>query len=101
MVKKSKLLAALDAYKGRNYKLEKQKNLRKQAAKKKGLSIQVRNSDAKSGPTGGESVDGLKLAPEENSGGWESDESEDAVAGAVGRRSTLGLTFSCSSVRSD
>ncbi|OAX81165.1 hypothetical protein ACJ72_04492 [Emergomyces africanus] len=35
MVKKSKLLLALDAHKGRNYELERQKKLQKAAAKKK------------------------------------------------------------------
>ena len=35
MVKKSKLLAALDAHKGRNYELERQKALQKKAEKRK------------------------------------------------------------------
>ena len=35
MAKKSKLLLALDAHKGRNYELERQKKLQKAAAKEK------------------------------------------------------------------
>lgn len=38
MVTKSKLLSALDAHKGKNYELEKQKKLQKQAAKRKRLN---------------------------------------------------------------
>ncbi|KAI9736139.1 MAG: rRNA-processing protein and EBNA1-binding protein ebp2 [Cirrosporium novae-zelandiae] len=40
MAKKSKLFAALDAEKGRDYKLEKQKKLQKQAEKRKRIKLQ-------------------------------------------------------------
>lgn len=82
MAKKSKLLMALDTSKGRDYKLEKQKRLRKQAAKLKSYP-QVQSSDVDGGPLGGALVNGTDLEPDVKSEGWESGESEDAVAGAV------------------
>ena len=84
MAKKSKLLAALDAHKGRDYKVEKQKKLQKQAAKKKDSNPQVQSLDADNhGPIGGGPVNGPKLEPEEDSEGWESHESRNAMAEAV------------------
>lgn len=75
MVKKSKLLTALDAHKGRDYEAERQKKLQKQAAKRKAdKSVTLedalgRSIIAENGPNG---------IPElsEESEGWESDESE-------------------------
>lgn len=64
MAKKSKLLAALDAHKGRDYKLEHQKKLQKQAERRKCSTVtkpDVENPD-------------LEIDAENS--GWESDESE-------------------------
>ncbi len=83
MAKKSKLLAALDAHKGRDHKLEKQKKLQKQAARKKRSNSQFHSSDVEDEPIVGASFNGLKPEPEDESDGWESDESEDAVTGDV------------------
>lgn len=44
---KSKLVAALDAHRGRDYKLEKQKKLQKQAAKRKKSKAPESNSEGK------------------------------------------------------
>ena len=82
MAKKSKLLAALDAHKGRDYELKKQKKLQKQAAKKKS-SPQLQSSDVDGGPPGAALVNGTGSEPEVESEGWESKEDENAVAGAV------------------
>lgn len=86
MAKKSKLLAALDAHKGRDYKLEKQKKQQKQAAKKKrtkaarSISEEKENFEAQ--------ANGTASMPEAESDGWESDESEAADATAVCQTST-------------
>ncbi|MCJ1478801.1 rRNA-processing protein and EBNA1-binding protein ebp2 [Lambiella insularis] len=68
MARKSKLLAALDAHKGRDYKLEKQKSLQKKAEKRKRSKQVVQHTE-----------NGHKSVPQpgEESAGWESDESED------------------------
>ncbi|KAL9123357.1 MAG: hypothetical protein Q9187_000084 [Circinaria calcarea] len=81
MAKKSKLLTALDAHKGRNYKVEKQKALQRKAEKKKKMAKQAPQSPE--GEDGDEHGARLKfnaetLLPEEESDGWESDKSEDA-----------------------
>ena len=73
MAKKSKLLAALDAHKGKDYKLEKQKALRKKAARRKAVK-ESRSSSADENAVG----DGNQLGngvPEiqADSEGWESD----------------------------
>ena len=83
MAKKSKLLAALDAHKGRDYKLEKQKKLQKQAAKKKVSNSQLQSLDGDNGQVGGAPINGSRLGLEEDSEGWESDKSEHAMAQAV------------------
>ncbi|KAL9130878.1 MAG: hypothetical protein Q9175_006914 [Cornicularia normoerica] len=81
MAKKGKLLAALDAHKSRDYKLEKQKKLQKQAAKKKRTKAPGSNLEEKG------SVDtqanGIPSMPEAESDGWESDKSEAAGATAI------------------
>ena len=78
---KSKLLTALDAHRGRNYKVEKQKKLQKQAAKKKKSKAPVtKNLDREDGET---EVNGTVPMPEAESEGWESDESEAAEPGPV------------------
>ncbi|KAK4696791.1 rRNA-processing protein EBP2, partial [Lecanoromycetidae sp. Uapishka_2] len=72
---KSKLIAALDARKGKNYKLIKQRKQEKEAAKKKRAkaptAIGERENDEKE-------TNGALTLPEADSEGWESDESEAA-----------------------
>ena len=76
MVTKGKLLIALDAYKGRDYRLKKQMKQQKQAAKTKRTRAQRSNSEEKENlearPNGTASVREIE------SDGWESDESEAA-----------------------
>ena len=83
MVKKSKLLVALDAYKGRDYRLEKQMKQQKQAAKTKRTRSQRSNSEEK------ENVEarpyGTASVPEVESNGLESDASEAALDTTVCR----------------
>ena len=90
MAKKGRLLAALDAHKGRDYILEKQKKQQKQAAKKKRTKVPRSKLEGK------ESVEaqanGKVSMPEAESDGWESDESE--AAEAVCRASTTFNIFS-------
>ena len=78
---KSKLLSALDSHQGRDYKLEKQKKLQKQAAKKKKSKDPITDGEEK------ESIqaltNGKPTEPEIESEGWESDESEAAEDTAV------------------
>lgn len=84
---KSKLIAALDAHKGKNYKLIKQKKQQKEAARKK---------KAKALNDGGEKetveteANGTSTLPETESEGWESDGSE-AADGATVSRATTGI----------
>lgn len=79
---KSKLLAALDAHQGRNYKIEKQKKLQKQAAKKKRSKAPVQNNSEPK-EDGVTKLNGTIPMPEAESEGWESDESEAAEPGLV------------------
>lgn len=79
---KSKLLKALDAHKGRDYKLEKQKRQQKEAAKRKTSKAPA--------PNGGEEkedaekpVNGNVPKSDAESEGWESDESEAAEENPV------------------
>lgn len=88
MAKKSKLLAALDAHKGRDYKLEKQKKQQKQAAKKNRTKVPGLNLEEKENVEA--HANGTTSMPEAESDGWESDESEAAEATAVFRTS---MTF--------
>ena len=83
MAKRSKLLAALDAHRGKDYKLEKQKKLQKQAASKKKSNPRLQSSDPADGPIGGTPIYSSTLEALHDSEGWESDESEDATTGAV------------------
>lgn len=80
---KSKLHSALDSHQGRDYKLEKQKKLQKQAAKKKKSKAPTSDGEEK------ENIEALtngKLTePELESEGWESDESEAAEDTVVRR----------------
>ena len=82
MVKKSKLLAALDAHKGRDYKLEKQKRLQKQARKRKRSRIaeDAPNAIPEDGVAQSDSEEErLEELDEE----WESDESGEALPKVV------------------
>lgn len=72
MVKRSKLLAALDAHKGKDYKLEKQKKLQKLAIKGKQSKSRLKDAEADDEET--RSTSQLKAG----SDGWDSDESEEA-----------------------
>ena len=76
MAKKSKLLAALDAHKGRDYQAEKQKKQQKQAKKKKHLKKTKAPEEEK------ENLElvtnGAAPVLQSESDGWESDESEAA-----------------------
>lgn len=88
MAKKSKLLAALDAHKGRDYSLEKQKKLQKQAVKRKKARSRTEITEAEI-ETQEEipadiPVNGTNHELEHDSEGWESDESEDAFSRTVG-----------------
>lgn len=76
MAKKSKLLSALDAQKGWIYKLEKQKMLQKQAEKRKQVKTAKAASDAEGAKEGSVELNGEKPRLEEESDGWQSDESE-------------------------
>ncbi|KAL6721570.1 rRNA-processing protein EBP2 [Lecanora helva] len=78
---KSKLLTALDAQKGRNYELERQRKLQKEAAKKKKSKAQSLKYEEKE--NGHLELDDKPILPEAESEGWESDESEVAEAGPV------------------
>ena len=90
---KSKLLTALDAHRGRNYKVEKQKKLQKQAAKKKRSNppVQIDSEQKEDGET---EVNGITVPMlEAESEGWESDESEAAEPGPV-RGNIVSCTYS-------
>ena len=90
---KSKLLTALDAHRGRNYKVEKQKKLQKQAAKKKRSKPPVPN-DSEQKEDGETEVNGITVSMlEAESEGWESDESEAAEPGPV-RGDIVSCTYS-------
>ena len=79
---KSKLLTALDAHRGRNYKVEKQRKLQKQAAKKKKSKAPVSNN-LEQEEDGNAEVNGTIPMPQAESEDWESDESEAAEPGPV------------------
>ena len=76
MAKKSKLLAALDAHQGRNYKVEKQKKLQKQAAKK--IRTKAPGSIVEEKENAEVQANSILPMPQDESDGWESDESEAA-----------------------
>lgn len=89
---KSKLLTALDAHRGRNYKVEKQKKLQKQAAKKKKSKAPASN-DLEQKDEVETVANGTIPIPEAESEGWESDESEAAEPGPV-RGNFMGCIYS-------
>ena len=79
---KSKLLTALDAHRGRNYKVEKQKKLQKQAAKKKKSQAPASNDIEQKEEV--ETVANSTIPmPEAESEDWESDKGEAAEPGPV------------------
>jgi len=78
---KSKLIAALDAYKGKNYKLTKQKKLQKEAAKRKKGNAPAAGSEEKE--TVEVEASGTLTLPDAESEGGESDKSEAAERAPV------------------
>ena len=87
MAKKGKLLIALDAHKGRDYKLVKQMRLQKQAAKKKRAKAKRPDWEGKGNVEARPSA----TAPvhEVQSDSWDSDESEAAQYTFVCRAPTI------------
>ena len=87
MARKSKLLAALDAHKGRDFMLEKQKKLQKQAEKRKRLKTVEKSPDAdnsvESG-VGGVDLNGAAAESGDENSGFESEESGGATPITVG-----------------
>jgi rRNA-processing protein EBP2 len=83
---KSKLLAAFDAHRGRDYKLEKQKKLQKQAAKRKKSKVPDTDSHGKEKVE--KNTNGSLAMAEAESDGWHSNESEYAEPAPVWRAST-------------
>lgn len=84
MAKKSKLLAALDAQKGRDFKKEHHKKMQKQAERrKKTKPVLDGASEDESEAASGAQVDGTSAQLDAESEGWETDESEAALT-AVG-----------------
>lgn len=84
MVKKSKLLAALDTLKGKDYQHGKQKKLQKQAAnRKRKLYPPHRSRITEVEGYGGTEINGLIPQVEAEIDGWEGDESKDTTQIAV------------------
>ncbi|KAL2048103.1 hypothetical protein N7G274_000014 [Stereocaulon virgatum] len=73
---KSKLLAALDAHRGRDHKLEKQKKLQKQAAKRRKSKVPDTDTDSHGNEKVKKNTNGSLAMFEAESDGWHSDESE-------------------------
>ncbi|KAI4166497.1 MAG: hypothetical protein LQ343_008008 [Gyalolechia ehrenbergii] len=81
MSKGSKLFTALDRHKGVNHRLEKQKKLQKQAAKRKRLREQQNPPSKNSQVNGIEPLMSGALQPEEDDGSeWESENESDTAA---------------------
>ena len=74
MAKKSKLLAALDAHKGRNYELERQKSLQKKAEKRKKAKAEAKSLEVE--VLVEDNVSGNGSAAQDSEG-WESEGSGD------------------------
>lgn len=75
MAKKSKLLAALDAQKGRDHNLERQKKLQKQAVKRKRVNSEPQDTEEEDEEEDRKDEEGDKKDEEEED---EEEESEDA-----------------------
>lgn len=84
MAKKSKLLAALDAHKGKDHKLEKHKKLRKLAEKRKKSRPQPQQLEAENEKEGGARTKDVLKGSGTESEGWESEEGEEVEPIAVG-----------------
>ena len=85
---------ALDSYRGRNYKVEKQKKLQKQAAKKKRAKAPV-STDAEQREDVEREVNGTIPMPEAESEGWESEGWESDESEAVEPGPVCGNIMSC------
>lgn len=83
MAKKSKLLAALDAHKGTDFKKEHQKKLQKQAERRKKTNPVDDASEGEIEAADGAQVHNTSAQLDAESEGWETDESEAALT-AVG-----------------
>lgn len=83
MAKKSKLLAALDAHQGRDFKQEHQKKMQKQAERRKKSKPEDDLSESESEAAVGTKVHNISAQTDAESEGWETDESEAALT-AVG-----------------
>lgn len=83
MAKKSKLLAALDAHQGRDFKKEHQKKMQKQAARRKKSKPESGASESGDETEGRPKVHDTFAPLDAESEGWETDES-DAALTAVG-----------------
>ncbi|MCJ1393188.1 rRNA-processing protein and EBNA1-binding protein ebp2 [Xylographa bjoerkii] len=77
MARKSTLLAALDAHKGKDYKLERQKSLQKNAAKRKRTKAAAKELTEDTIPEAQAVHNGVQTQRDQGSEGWESDESEE------------------------
>lgn len=82
MVKKGKLLAALDSHKGKDYKLEKQKILQKKAEKRKKTKQREQSEDTDKREGKIEAKESI-VQLDAGSEGWESDKSEKAAPAVV------------------
>ncbi|MCJ1247750.1 rRNA-processing protein and EBNA1-binding protein ebp2 [Trapelia coarctata] len=82
MVKKSKLLAALDAHKGRNYEQERQKSLQKKAEKRKKAKTATKSFEDEDLVEDNAEGNSSAAQLEEDSEGWESEDVEGVVEGA-------------------
>ena len=88
MTKKSKLLAALDAHRGRDYKLERQKKQRKEAGKRKKVR-QLQPSNAENEGRGSAPTSGTFEGQDIESDGWGSEGSEGAASPVVSAKNGL------------
>ena len=82
MTKKSKLLLALNAYRGRDYELEKQKKSQQQAIKRKESNPDTHRRDVK----GGSNIEGRSISdkiPQSEVEEWESNEKESKMFNIV------------------
>ena len=79
MVRKSRLIAALDAHKGKDYRLEKQKILQKNAAKRKRTTTAAQELRDDTLSEQGAVSNGVGLQLEKDSDAWESDKSREAL----------------------
>ena len=91
MARKSTLLAALDAHKGKDYKLEKQKSLQKAAAKRKRIKAAAQKSTDDTGSEPEAVGNDVQQRLGDESEGWESDHNEGA---SMAVRTTTNIALS-------